>query len=68
MPGLQIQKARALSALQRPDEALAVISQAAADFADDADIRAELAQQLEYAGESDEATRSLARGPAPRAR
>ncbi|MFM9844100.1 MAG: sulfotransferase [Dongiaceae bacterium] len=55
---LQIQKARSLSALQRPDEALAVIRQAAADFGGDADIGAELAQQLEYAGESEEAARA----------
>ena len=55
---LQIQKARSLSALQRPDEALAVIRQAAADFAGDADISAELAQQLEYAGESEEAAQA----------
>ncbi len=53
---LLIQKARALGALQRPDDALAVIRQAVADFADDADLRAELAQLLEYAGERDEAS------------
>jgi tetratricopeptide (TPR) repeat protein len=55
---LLIQKTRALSALQRPDEALAVIRQAAADFAGDADISAELAQQLEYAGESEAAAQA----------
>ncbi len=46
-----VQKARALGALQRPDEALAVIKEALVDFAEDTDLRAELAQQLEYAGE-----------------
>lgn len=56
-PRLQIQKSRALSALQRTDEALAVIRLAAGDAAGNADVHAELAQQLEYAGERAEAAR-----------
>jgi len=54
---LQIQKSRALSALQRTDEALDVISQAAGTSVGDVAVRAELAQLLEYAGEGAKAAR-----------
>jgi tetratricopeptide (TPR) repeat protein len=55
---LQIQEVRALAALQRPGEALAAITQAAAQHPENADIAAELAQMLEYAGKPAEAAQA----------